>query len=111
MFFFLMIRRPPRSTLFPYTTLFRSLCEEAAQRSGLWRHAVTALLTKAEIFLSKGQPESAWPLVEEAAGTTGGRSHLLPEAGLYERVQRPFFWANPGHEAPQTLPQPGATAP
>src|SRR3712207_7851391 len=29
-FFFLMIRRPPRSTLFPYTTLFRSL-EEARQ--------------------------------------------------------------------------------
>src|SRR5947199_9885969 len=27
-FFFLMIRRPPRSTLFPYTTLFRSyLCD------------------------------------------------------------------------------------
>src|SRR2546421_4746703 len=25
--FFLMIRRPPRSTLFPYTTLFRSLTE------------------------------------------------------------------------------------
>src|SRR2546427_12482201 len=28
-FFFLMIRRPPRSTLFPYTTLFRSAAEEA----------------------------------------------------------------------------------
>src|SRR5438445_13068067 len=26
LFFFLMIRRPPRSTLFPYTTLFRSIC-------------------------------------------------------------------------------------
>src|SRR5256885_9120464 len=26
-FFFLMIRRPPRSTLFPYTTLFRSICK------------------------------------------------------------------------------------
>src|ERR1035438_10805488 len=26
-FFFLMIRRPPRSTLFPYTTLFRSIIE------------------------------------------------------------------------------------
>src|ERR1022692_3432308 len=25
LFFFLMIRRPPRSTLFPYTTLFRSI--------------------------------------------------------------------------------------
>src|SRR2546430_11417587 len=28
-FFFLMIRRPPRSTLFPYTTLFRSLRDAA----------------------------------------------------------------------------------
>src|SRR5258706_493352 len=27
-FFFLMIRRPPRSTLFPYTTLFRSSCPQ-----------------------------------------------------------------------------------
>src|SRR3712207_8399395 len=27
--FFLMIRRPPRSTLFPYTTLFRSLSGDA----------------------------------------------------------------------------------
>src|SRR5215475_15160133 len=31
-FFFLMIRRPPRSTLFPYTTLFRSAAERAHQR-------------------------------------------------------------------------------
>src|SRR2546430_10327853 len=29
-FFFLMIRRPPRSTLFPYTTLFRSFIRVAA---------------------------------------------------------------------------------
>src|SRR2546430_4223705 len=28
LFFFLMIRRPPRSTLFPYTTLFRSNAED-----------------------------------------------------------------------------------
>src|SRR3712207_7711556 len=44
LFFFLMIRRPPRSTLFPYTTLFRSGPDyyrpnvrksvEAAQRDG-----------------------------------------------------------------------------
>src|SRR2546426_8073475 len=27
-----MIRRPPRSTLFPYTTLFRSLCRRALRR-------------------------------------------------------------------------------
>src|SRR3712207_8483422 len=35
-FFFLMIRRPPRSTLFPYTTLFRSV---AAQPRGAARGA------------------------------------------------------------------------
>src|SRR2546430_9550289 len=29
-FFFLMIRRPPRSTLFPYTTLFRSDFEKSS---------------------------------------------------------------------------------
>src|SRR5436309_13277831 len=30
-FFFLMIRRPPRSTLFPYTTLFRSVDKSATR--------------------------------------------------------------------------------
>src|SRR6266404_8097526 len=36
--FFLMIRRPPRSTLFPYTTLFRSLrrADELVGRSKHW---------------------------------------------------------------------------
>src|SRR5258708_11785890 len=34
-FFFLMIRRPPRSTLFPYTTLFRSLLPRRAEAR--WR--------------------------------------------------------------------------
>src|SRR5687768_18162710 len=39
-FFFLMIRRPPRSTLFPYTTLFRSQvrAHAAEQRATLDRH-------------------------------------------------------------------------
>src|SRR2546429_6490845 len=34
-FFFLMIRRPPRSTLFPYTTLFRSLLPQEVQKQGV----------------------------------------------------------------------------
>src|SRR2546430_10456233 len=34
MLFFLMIRRPPRSTLFPYTTLFRSHPDAGAGRGG-----------------------------------------------------------------------------
>src|ERR1039457_6459259 len=33
-FFFLMIRRPPRSTLFPYTTLFRSRSRRGASCGG-----------------------------------------------------------------------------
>src|SRR3989442_11524491 len=37
-FFFLMIGRPPRSTLFPYTTLFRSRCKV----SGRWPGGPTA---------------------------------------------------------------------
>src|SRR3989442_14576418 len=40
-FFFLMIRRPPRSTLFPYTTLFRSVLRFRQERDdppgGVWR--------------------------------------------------------------------------
>src|SRR5258708_9695161 len=35
-FFFLMIRRPPRSTLFPYTTLFRSHRHADRQRTDRW---------------------------------------------------------------------------
>src|SRR2546430_5517005 len=34
LFFFLMIRRPPRSTLFPYTTLFRSEHDDHAEQAG-----------------------------------------------------------------------------
>src|SRR3712207_7426290 len=42
LFFFLMIRRPPRSTLFPYTTLFRSHAGTVREAEGKDRdhHAV-----------------------------------------------------------------------
>src|SRR5574341_2097950 len=41
-FFFLMIRRPPRSTLFPYTTLFRSRVAVEFQ-NGAWIGTVRSL--------------------------------------------------------------------
>src|SRR5713101_8843326 len=37
LFFFLMIRQPPRSTLFPYTTLFRSPASRARAAAGAAR--------------------------------------------------------------------------
>src|SRR3989442_7660131 len=47
-FFFLMIRRPPRSTLFPYTTLFRSLLHSVGAYSS------PSLLHLAESSIFKG---------------------------------------------------------
>src|SRR2546423_6304724 len=44
-FFFLMIRRPPRSTLFPYTTLFRSSCPIQSGSYGTPVQATAGLIT------------------------------------------------------------------
>src|SRR5208282_6511871 len=50
-FFFLMIRRPPRSTLFPYTTLFRSRSRGVppctpTDRKGRWPRAADRKSTR-----------------------------------------------------------------
>src|SRR3712207_7407207 len=50
-FFFLMIRRPPRSTLFPYTTLFRSPAQRQKDRlveGGLSTLEETLVLVKGD---------------------------------------------------------------
>src|SRR5258708_20544175 len=52
-FFFLMIRRPPRSTLFPYTTLFRSMSLIGTLIVGL----VVGLLARA---LKPGDDSLGW---------------------------------------------------
>src|SRR3712207_7054534 len=63
MFFFLMIRRPPRSTLFPYTTLFRSkytavaLCvdkEEVGSQGNTGMHSKFFENTVAELINLEG---------------------------------------------------------
>src|SRR2546425_11369360 len=50
-----MIRRPPRSTLFPYTTLFRSL-QIPGEIHG--RHATGTDLTLDSVVLGEGRPET-----------------------------------------------------
>src|SRR6267378_4494163 len=44
--FFLMIRRPPRSTLFPYTTLFRSLLDRSSLEEALVDNVQELLLLR-----------------------------------------------------------------
>src|SRR2546422_3365081 len=46
-----MIRRPPRSTLFPYTTLFRSVHWGGGGRAGSPSHAGPLLLPEGVVFL------------------------------------------------------------
>src|SRR3712207_7810586 len=53
-FFFLMIRRPPRSTLFPYTTLFRS--RHTAARGVLRQRQKSTCVSM--IVLRRGEPTS-----------------------------------------------------
>src|ERR1039457_5400615 len=53
--FFLMIRRPPRSTLFPYTTLFRSVAAGAHAAVGDHLHVVAGLEHRSEEHTSELQ--------------------------------------------------------
>src|SRR3989442_3758854 len=71
-FFFLMIRRPPRSTLFPYTTLFRS-CRPPS--------SFVRTYTSALNFL--------WGLIEAGLGNTRSEKHTS------EVQSRPHFVCRP----------------
>src|SRR3712207_4447683 len=77
-----MIRRPPRSTLFPYTTLFRSgvLLINAAAINGL--NAVDEAMTAATLPAYK-------PVVAgEMVGTVKIIPYAIPEALLHDGVVR-----------------------
>src|SRR3712207_7997583 len=52
-FFFLMIRRPPRSTLFPYTTLFRSLVVVAGDHVLDVAHLLAAVVVDVHGFKAR----------------------------------------------------------
>src|SRR2546430_16768991 len=77
-FFFLMIRRPPRSTLFPYTTLFRSI-KSAIQGSNVPNpdEAVPSFVSGAMAKAGKGLLEGTLQ-----AGTSAVSDKLLDLVGL-----------------------------
>src|SRR5262247_4628491 len=72
-FFFLMIRRPPRSTLFPYTTLFRSA------------PCTSALLVKA--LPRPVSPSSVWARSEEHTSELQSLRHLVCRLLLEKKKQ------------------------
>src|SRR3712207_4105708 len=57
-FFFLMIRRPPRSTLFPYTTLFRSRLREPITGGRKSQGRAVPIETAAAVLRTFGEPQT-----------------------------------------------------
>src|SRR3712207_8559631 len=83
LFVFLMIRRPPRSTLFPYTTLFRSgwVCKAATVLAAeleelVWREVVELL----------ADPDRLLAAAEEHLGLLAGAAEV--ETDFLERDRK-----------------------
>src|SRR5258705_10556621 len=78
LFFFLMIRRPPRSTLFPYTTLFRS--QKYACRMGKGIESVpAATMQKLMNWHWPGNVRELENLVERAVILSSGTTLEVPQ--------------------------------
>src|SRR2546426_1361200 len=67
-----MIRRPPRSTLFPYTTLFRSLHRDGPVALVLTRQKVP-VIDRARYAPPNGLRLGAYVLADEGRGGMGGK--------------------------------------
>src|SRR3712207_9246712 len=76
-FFFLMIRRPPRSTLFPYTTLFRSprVADEVFHPLRVHRHAHDLVADGADELLVPGGERRAVAAEGDRKSTRLNSSH------------------------------------
>src|SRR2546426_1134911 len=115
--FFLMIRRPPRSTLFPYTTLFRSIVDSVEYIvSRVW--ADEAGRNRAGVVLVQDQQVFAARDVQKADArpggyvTTGGHGGILGAAGGGGPAPPPLLPPPRGHafsppHNPTPSPRPG----
>src|SRR5438876_9747537 len=84
LFFLLMIRRPPRSTLFPYTTLFRSVMTRMGR---FWMPIPSKCSTYCEIAISPYF--SLRPRSEEHTSELQSPVHLVCRLLLEKKNQRP----------------------
>src|SRR3712207_8596157 len=95
-YFFLMIRRPPRSTLFPYTTLFRSTREAPARAAvaGVMSWASTRSVIGLVIALSvpaalpDGHPFAERDRSEEHTSELQSRQYLVCRLLLEKKIKK-----------------------
>src|SRR2546422_1579879 len=76
-FFFLMIRRPPRSTLFPYTTLFRSRGTRPSYRPSSGVASESAGRARSRKGSSRRRPSTLLVRSEEHTSELQSRLHLV----------------------------------
>src|SRR3989440_13068723 len=103
-FFFLMIRRPPRSTLFPYTTLFRSGHKVVQARDGQQGKQAVYQHRPDLVILDMMMPRmGGYPVLEHFRGKTdvppiimitaneGSRHKAYAEyLGVVDYIRKPF---------------------
>src|SRR2546421_7141919 len=90
-FFFLMIRRPPRSTLFPYTTLFRSATRRTSapwERCRTWSTWATGTACACGCSPSPWRPRAQAPCSSRGSSTCRKRSTPRSEEHTSELQSR-----------------------
>src|SRR2546429_6330694 len=76
-----MIRRPPRSTLFPYTTLFRSSTSSSFQ--------LVSSNTSSSSAMRRSTTSPSWPRSEEHTSELQSRLHLVCRLLLEKKKKTP----------------------
>src|SRR2546427_7952154 len=91
-----MIRRPPRSTLFPYTTLFRSVVGLPLDQDGAEGDAAAAARTlAADIARNSGKPVELWDerFTTDRKSTRLNSSHSQISYAVFCLKKKKSTWA------------------
>src|SRR3712207_8963359 len=84
-----MIRRPPRSTLFPYTTLFRSGITYICRSVAVGTHQISLVLYRSQ--------ESYWHLLQSVVSTPSYAAFALGSSSLVAGGDRKSTRLNSSH--------------